>query len=174
MYCASSPASSGGGGGGEVVDGGGGGDGGGALLRRAPVARRRPRHRGGGPGGGGGAGGGEGRGGRRGRWAEAAGRRRRAKAASEAPEVAGQTGAQLLRLDWIQSHVRCIDLPGWSASTSLLRSPATRTIGIVLQGLECNFYFFQRRKLLEIYMKYKPGLLKKKNCLQEEVRLHLF
>ena len=52
------------------------------------------------------AGGGDG-GGRRRR-----GRRRRAKAASEAPEVAGQTGAQFLRLDWIQSHVRCIDLPG--------------------------------------------------------------
>jgi len=35
-----------------------------------------------------------------------------AKAAGEAPEAAGETGAQLLRLDWIQSHVRCIDLPG--------------------------------------------------------------
>jgi hypothetical protein len=34
---------------------------------------------------------------------------------------------------------------GWSASMSLLPPSATRTTGRVLQGLECNLYFFQGR-----------------------------
>jgi hypothetical protein len=43
--------------------------------------------------------------------------------------------------------MKTFDVPsseGWSASMSLLRPSATRTTGRILQGHECNLYFFQR------------------------------